>query len=585
MLFLFLSTVEAQAQTGARVTFGVNPTIFRAGQPANAELSVTSVGTSPLTLPTGNTFTFFLDNSVGAVGSFTPPVSVSSASLVAGDFSVSFGANQNQVVLTYNSVPKTFAFGDSLSVKIGFIAAALPGTGKVSLSSQFVSVVNGALPFTMVSVVDFANSGISAVVHDQSLIGDGTSLMPLGIAPAGVTNPDIAVGAVAATNIAAGQVVKSLNGFKDDVSILPGANVTVAAGPGTLTLSAPNVITSVTHDATLAGSGTGGSPLTVAVPLTLKGIGFFNPIVSAVSTGGGPALDGRGGPDFPISGHGIRASGGDAEVNGTGGNGGTGLEAFGGGGTDPGACNCVSSNGGDGIFAVGGGSRKGFGGNGIEANGGNGSGSGNIAGSGIVATAGVGLNGAASGNAGDFIGNVDIVGNVDIAGRLTKGSGSFKIDHPLDPENKYLYHSFVESPDMKNIYDGTVTTDAGGNAVITLPDWFEALNRDFRYQLTVIGTFAQAIVAEKIKYNRFTIRTSIPNVEVSWQVTGIRRDAYANMHRIPVEETKPDRERGTYLHPDAFNQPEEKNALMARHPAAMRRAIERDRRAISSAGR
>ncbi|HKF54354.1 MAG TPA: hypothetical protein VKJ45_02885, partial [Blastocatellia bacterium] len=154
-------------------------------------------------------------------------------------------------------------------------------------------------------------------------------------------------------------------------------------------------------------------------------------------------------------------------------------------------------------------------------------------------------------------------------------SGSFKIDHPLDPENKYLYHSFVESPDMKNIYDGTVTTDSGGTAVITLPDWFEALNRDFRYQLTVIGTFAQAIVAEKIRGNRFTIKTSIPSVEVSWQVTGIRRDAYANMHRIPVEETKPERERGTYLHPDAFNQPEEKSASMARHPAVLRRAIER----------
>src|SRR6516164_1095618 len=79
MLFLFLSSVEAQAQTGARVAFGVNPTIFRAGQPASAELSVTSVSTSPLTLPAGNTFTFFVDSSVGAVGSFTTPVSVSSA--------------------------------------------------------------------------------------------------------------------------------------------------------------------------------------------------------------------------------------------------------------------------------------------------------------------------------------------------------------------------------------------------------------------------------------------------------------------------------------------------------------------------
>ena len=56
------------------------------------------------------------------------------------------------------------------------------------------------------------------------------------------------------------------------------------------------------------------------------------------------------------------------------------------------------------------------------------------------------------------------------------------IDHPLDPANKYLYHSFVESPDMKNIYDGVITTDANGDATVVMPDYFEALNKDFRYQ-------------------------------------------------------------------------------------------------------
>ena len=146
-------------------------------------------------------------------------------------------------------------------------------------------------------------------------------------------------------------------------------------------------------------------------------------------------------------------------------------------------------------------------------------------------------------------------GDVTVTGTLSKGGGSFKIDHPLDPENKCLYHSFVESPDMKNVYDGNVTTDSNGVAVVTLPDWFEALNRDFRYQLTVIGTFAQAVVAEEIKANRFRIRTDKPNVKVSWQVTGIRQDAFANAHRIPVEEDKSVEERGKYLHPEAFGKP------------------------------
>ena len=158
------------------------------------------------------------------------------------------------------------------------------------------------------------------------------------------------------------------------------------------------------------------------------------------------------------------------------------------------------------------------------------------------------------------------LGNVDVDGNLSKAGGSFKIDHPLDPANKYLYHSFVESPDMKNIYDGNVTTDGSGLASVTLPDWFEALNRDFRYQLTVIGQFAQAIVASEVANHQFTIKTDKPNVKVSWQVTGIRQDAWANTHRIPVEVPKAQADRGLYLHPELFGAPAEKSIALAHHP-------------------
>jgi hypothetical protein len=151
------------------------------------------------------------------------------------------------------------------------------------------------------------------------------------------------------------------------------------------------------------------------------------------------------------------------------------------------------------------------------------------------------------------------VGRAQVTGTLSKGGGSFKIDHPLDPENKYLYHSFVESPDMKNIYDGVVTTDGSGFATVTMPDWFEALNRDFRYQLTVIGKgdWAQARIHEPLAGGRFVIETSRPGVRVSWQLTGIRHDPFAEANRIPVEEDKPEAERGKYLHPAAWGQPEE----------------------------
>ncbi len=161
-------------------------------------------------------------------------------------------------------------------------------------------------------------------------------------------------------------------------------------------------------------------------------------------------------------------------------------------------------------------------------------------------------------------------GNVQVTGTLSKSAGSFKIDHPLDPDNKYLSHSFVESPDMKNIYDGIVTLDAKGEATVQLPDWFGALNKDFRYQLTCVGGYAPVYISEKVHDNSFRIAGGTPNLEVSWLITGIRQDAYANAHRIPVEEMKPDIERGFYLTPEILGHPAEKSIDWARRPELMK---------------
>jgi hypothetical protein len=136
---------------------------------------------------------------------------------------------------------------------------------------------------------------------------------------------------------------------------------------------------------------------------------------------------------------------------------------------------------------------------------------------------------------------------VFVNGQLSKLGGSFKIDHPLDPDNKYLYHSFVESPDMMNVYNGNVTTDENGYAVVQMPSYFDALNKDFRYQLTVIGTFAQAIVSQEMIDNQFVIRTDQPNIKVSWQVTGVRDDEYARERRIKVEVEKEEGMKGKRL--------------------------------------
>jgi hypothetical protein len=160
----------------------------------------------------------------------------------------------------------------------------------------------------------------------------------------------------------------------------------------------------------------------------------------------------------------------------------------------------------------------------------------------------------------------DFVGDVSITGSLSKSAGSFKIDHPLDPENKYLQHSFVESPDMMNVYNGNVTLDENGQAVVELPAYFEALNGDFRYQLTPIGAPGPNLhIAEKIYDNRFKIAGGKSGMEVSWQVTGVRYDPYAVANPIQVEEDKPAEERGYYLHPDAYGLPEEKGIETVRN--------------------
>lgn len=146
-------------------------------------------------------------------------------------------------------------------------------------------------------------------------------------------------------------------------------------------------------------------------------------------------------------------------------------------------------------------------------------------------------------------------GNCHVNGTLTKVAGAFRIDHPLDPENKYLQHSFVESTEMKNIYDGVVILDNSGRASVTLPDWFEALNKDFRYQLTCVGGYSPVYIESEISNGSFTIAGGQSGLKVSWQVTGIRHDAYAQAYPIEVEIDKTSDERGLYSVPEVYGKP------------------------------
>src|SRR5215471_18878374 len=240
----------------------------------------------------------------------------------------------------------------------------------------------------------------------------------------------------------------SSNSFIGDSSIFEDKFGNVSIGTGSSTVTIAGTIqasggTTVAHDSTLTGNGTSGLPLGVALPLILTGSGGASGPASGMiqatnQTIGGSGLLGIGGNSSNTSpaGHGLVGFGG----NGDNAPGGLGLEAEGGASTN--------NDGGPGVFADGGFSTVSSGGSGIISVGGGGSGAGHTAGHGIEATGGVGSNGATKGLAGKFNGDVTVTGN------LSKGGGAFKIDHPLDPENKYLYHSFVESPDMMNIYDG-----------------------------------------------------------------------------------------------------------------------------------
>jgi len=154
-----------------------------------------------------------------------------------------------------------------------------------------------------------------------------------------------------------------------------------------------------------------------------------------------------------------------------------------------------------------------------------------------------------------IVGDVYIDGDLTVNGTIFKQASTFIIDHPLDPLNKVLRHSVVESPDIKNVYDGVATLDKNGESTIKLPDYFEALNKDFRYQLTCIGKSAPLYIKEEVKDNKFVIAGGKPGMKVCWQITGIRKDPAVLKNPIIVEQEKGldgITKKGEYIAEDCF---------------------------------
>jgi hypothetical protein len=434
----------------------------------------------------------------------------------------------------------------------------------------------------VLNVVSYTNTQIRASLPASLAPGTYT----LSVTAKGSTNFDLTIGASGVQGPAGPAGPAGPQGppgpalslpFSGNVAVPNGAAFTVinSAGTGIVVAGAGGIGASIlggveagSGQAGVGALGGGGSGVLLAGP-AFAGTGGLG------VNGGGDGIDVTGGgitgPGIPgagvlahggaatqpgqFGGHGLRAyaGSGDADFNI---NGGAGILATG-GSTIAGCSSCTTGPGG--FFLGGGAPGDGaqFGGDGVDAS------PGSNTGVGIFAQSvcwGIGSCDGFNSMAAQFGGDVSVIGN------LSKSGGSFQIDHPLDPANKYLYHSFVESPDMKNVYDGTVVTDGGGRATVALPDWFEALNSDFRYQLTVIGQFAHAIVASEVNNNTFMIRTDKPNVKVSWQVTGIRQDAWAKAHRIPVEAEKDKADQGHYLHPELFDHAGEPSIPELHHP-------------------
>jgi hypothetical protein len=183
--------------------------------------------------------------------------------------------------------------------------------------------------------------------------------------------------------------------------------------------------------------------------------------------------------------------------------------------------------------------------------------------------------------AGLFDGDVQINGDLALLGQdyVVHKQLRYTIDHPIDPANKYLNHYSVQSPDMKNVHDGVVLLDTSGEAIVDLPEWFEALNTHFCYQLTPVGAAGPNLhIAEEIYDSRFKIAGGTPDTKVSWQVTGIRKDQAAEANRISVEEEKPAEEQGLYLHPELYGQREELGIGWARREEQRRQMEERRQR-------
>jgi trimeric autotransporter adhesin len=525
------------------------------------------------------------------------------------------------------------AFAVNNAGKVTFISGqTFPGTGTITGVTAGSGLVGGGTSGSVkLSMTNTCSSG-------QILQWNGTKWVCSNAATGTITGvtaqaPITGGGSSGSVNIgltkscSSGQVLQwngstwacSTVGSGTITGVTAGTDLTGGGTSGNVTLNLDitkvpqlTAANSFTNNNAITGAGTGFALMVTQPPAingqagtpALQSVGGDADFNGQQAGGVGVTAQGGGGGSANISGAGgnaINAFGGSAGN----GNGGVGVSTLGGFGT--GGDLVETGSGGAAVVATGGDSEFFFGGDGIDATGGAGGQGNNFAsssGNGVVGTGGQGGFEEADGSGGFFTGGtaggfggfgIEVIagsdlagffeGDVTVTGAISAGAKDFKIDHPLDPANKYLSHASIESSEMINIYTGNTTTDAQGDAQVQLPDWFEAVNTDFRYQLTVIGQFAQAIVSSRVSNHQFAIKTDKPNVDVSWQIAGVRQDAFAKAHPLVVEQDKNARERGFYLHPELYGAPVDKGIAWSHHPDTMRRVKSMQQRPKETAPR